>query len=342
MASITQTGPRSWRVLIRRKGHATVCRTFKTEREAKAFARKAEGEISDGGVVAKTALTVGEAIRRFCELRDGGPRGINWKGNEGSMLRHLRDGLGDVEVDRLTPKRLAEWCRTRHDDGAGPYTVGMEVSKLGTVLKYAAISLNTVLPDAVGSARPMLTYSGLIGPGKARTRRPTAEELAKLMAFLDPLMQDVVRFAIASAMRRGEIVRIRWADVDEARRCVLIRDRKHPTAKAGNHQMVPLIPHTGLDAWEILQRQPRISDRIFPLTTERVSDTFGEACRLAKVEDLHFHDLRHHGTSLLFEAGLTIEQVALVTGHGDWRSLRRYTQLRPEMLHEIDTRPGTG
>lgn len=335
MASITQTGSASWRVLVRRKGHATVCRTFKTEREARAFAKRAEAEIASGGVVSRGTLTVGDAIRRFCELRDAGPRKVNWKGNEGSMLRHLRDGLGDVEIDKLTPRRLAEWCRTRADDGAGPYTVGMEVSKLGTVLKYAAISMNTVLPDVVGSARPMLTYSGLIGPGKARTRRPTAEELRRVLEFLDPQMQDVVRFAIATAMRRGEIVRITWADVDESRRCVLIRDRKHPTAKAGNHQLIPLIARTGFDAWEILQRQPRVDDRIFPISAERVSDTFGAACAAAKVGDLHFHDLRHHATSLLFESGLAIEQVAIVTGHGDWRNLRRYTHLRPESLHAV-------
>lgn len=333
MASITQTGATSWRVLVRRKGHPAVCRTFKSEREARAFARRAEAEIAGGGAVASASLTVGKAIERFCELRDAGPRKVNWKGNEGSMLRHLRDGLGSVEIDKLTPRRLAEWCRTRADDGAGPYTVGMEVSKLGTVLKYAAISLNTVLPDVVGSARPMLTYSGLIGPGKARTRRPTSDELARLLEYLDPQMQDVVRFAIATAMRRGEIVRIAWADVDDARRCVLIRDRKHPTAKAGNHQLIPLVARTGFDAWEVLQRQPRVDDRIFPVSAEKISDSFGDACKAAGIVDLHFHDLRHHATSLLFESGLAIEQVAIVTGHGDWRNLRRYTHLAPESLH---------
>jgi integrase len=54
-----------------------------------------------------------------------------------------------------------------------------------------------------------------------------------------------------------------------------------------------------------------------------------------KIEDLHFHDLRHEGTSRLFEAWFTIEQVALVTGHKDWKMLRRYTHLRPEALRKI-------
>jgi site-specific recombinase XerD len=57
-----------------------------------------------------------------------------------------------------------------------------------------------------------------------------------------------------------------------------------------------------------------------------------------QIIDLHFHDLRHEATSRLFEAGLTIEQVPLVTGHKDWKMLRRYTQLRPESLHQQLTR----
>jgi hypothetical protein len=57
------------------------------------------------------------------------------------------------------------------------------------------------------------------------------------------------------------------------------------------------------------------------------------ACKELKIRDLRFHDLRHEATSRLFEAGLTIEQVALVTGHKDWKMLRQYTNLRPEALH---------
>ena len=51
------------------------------------------------------------------------------------------------------------------------------------------------------------------------------------------------------------------------------------------------------------------------------------------IPDLHFHDLRHEGTSRLFEQGYEVQQVALVTGHKDWRHLKRYTNLRPEDLH---------
>lgn len=52
-----------------------------------------------------------------------------------------------------------------------------------------------------------------------------------------------------------------------------------------------------------------------------------------RINDLHFHDLRHEATSRLFEQGYQIQEVAIVTGHRSWDMLKRYTQLRPESLH---------
>ncbi len=95
---------------------------------------------------------------------------------------------------------------------------------------------------------------------------------------------------------------------------------------------------TGYDAWEILLQQRIITrgqGRIFPHHHKSISTAFTRACDELKIDDLHFHDLRHEGTSRLFEAGLSIEKVALVTGHKDWRMLQRYTNLKPEDLHKL-------
>jgi integrase len=75
--------------------------------------------------------------------------------------------------------------------------------------------------------------------------------------------------------------------------------------------------------------------RIFPHNPRSVGAAFARACDELKIEDLHFHDLRHEGTSRLFEAGLPIEKVALVTGHKDWRQLQRYTNLKVEDLLKL-------
>ena len=76
---------------------------------------------------------------------------------------------------------------------------------------------------------------------------------------------------------------------------------------------------------------------VFPYNRKSVGTALTRACQALKIEDLHFHDLRHEATSRLFEAGFSIEQVALVTGHKDWKMLRRYTHLKPERLHDVLT-----
>ncbi|HVQ70744.1 MAG TPA: tyrosine-type recombinase/integrase [Bradyrhizobium sp.] len=77
------------------------------------------------------------------------------------------------------------------------------------------------------------------------------------------------------------------------------------------------------------------SGACFLTTRNRVGAAFHRSCNDIDVDDLCFHDLRHEGTSRLFEAGFSIQQVAMVTGHKDWRMLRRYTNLKPEDLHKM-------
>lgn len=338
MASIIKTAAGTFRALVRRKGSKTLCKTFPSRKEAERWARQAESDLDAGRSVAVAkGATVGDAIKAYRELRQSGRREIGPQSNEHYMLQHLDRDMGDTHVSALTPQRIATFCARRADDGAGPYTVNMEISKLGTVLKYAAIALHAQWGDPVGAARPLLEHQGLIGPGQHRERRPTADELVRIKSKCAPLLADMIDFAILTCMRRGEVVRVTWADLSEAKRLLTIRDRKHPRRKAGNHETIPLLG----DALAIAQRQPRTDDRIFPVSAEWVSDSFLVACRICGIEDLHFHDLRHEGISRLFEAGFTIEQVALVSGHKNWQQLRRYTNLRPEMLLDRASSPNS-
>lgn len=347
MASIIKIGE-SWRALIRRKGHPSYCRTFRTKAQAEAWARQVEADIDRGrtpapAVVVGRTLLLSDVIGEYRTLRDHA-RPISDSSNEHYMLRHLVDGLGERDVLALTPHDLVAYCQMRKDEGAGPYTCNMEISKLGTAMRYAGVALKVTLPDVVTNARPLLKHLNLIGGGGKRERRPTEDELVRICAWLaqekGERFADIVRFAVASAMRRGEIARLEWSDVDEMKRLVLVRDRKDPRKKAGNDQWVPLLE----PAWTVLQRQPReeAEPRIFPIGESTVSKYFTEACRVLSIPDLHFHDLRHEGTSRLFEDGFEIQQVALVTGHKDWRHLRRYTNLRPEDLHEVAAKREAG
>ncbi|WP_283805890.1 tyrosine-type recombinase/integrase [Bradyrhizobium sp. ARR65] len=135
------------------------------------------------------------------------------------------------------------------------------------------------------------------------------------------------------------MARVEWCDFDARGRMLLIRNRKDPRKKKGNDQRIPLLDVSGYDACKIIEEQGRFSNiregRIFPYSGRSVGTAFRRQCQKLKIDDLHFHNLRHEATSRLFETGLSIEQVALVTGHKDWKMLRRYTHLRPETLHSI-------
>ena len=155
-------------------------------------------------------------------------------------------------------------------------------------------------------------------------------------------MGRIIKFAIASALRQEEICRVVWPDHNSRTKMLTIRDRKDPRAKMGNDQTIPLLAVTGYDANALVEEQSALranrDDRIFPYNSKSVSNVFTRACGRLGIVDLHFHDLRHEGTSRLFEAGFQIHQVALVTGHKDWKMLRRYTHLRPESLHDLVAR----
>ena len=94
---------------------------------------------------------------------------------------------------------------------------------------------------------------------------------------------------------------------------------------------------TGHDALAIIQRQPRVSPRIFPYKARTIGTYFTRAVAAAGIDDLHLHDLRHEAISRLFAAGFRIEQVALVSGHRDWQMLKRYTHIQAADLVAMDS-----
>jgi integrase len=342
MASIIKIGNK-WRAQVRRKGFEVYTRTFATKTLAAAWAAGIESDIVRGLApsaqhVAGRRYTVGDAIRDYRALRRSRP--ILDTSTEHYTLHQLAAGLGHSGAADLRVDDLVGYAQRRHDMGAGPYTVNMDIGKLGTVLRVVSASKGMNLPDVVQQARPLLKHLGLIGGGGQRERRPTEDEMHRIDGYLraqpnGALYAAATQWAVETAMRQGEIARIRWSDVDAERKLVLVRDRKDPREKAGNDQWVPLLP----PAWALLQALPRGEDeRIFPIGASSISKAFTAACRALSIPDLHFHDLRHEAISRLFEAGYRIEQVALVSGHKTWTHLRRYTNLRPEDVHKG---PGT-
>ncbi|WP_299918168.1 site-specific integrase [uncultured Roseobacter sp.] len=350
MATIIRTKQGTWRAQVRRKGKYA-SGTFRLKTLASEWVTETERLIDLGGEPtsrkARKARTVADLID--VHITDLQEVGKPIRRSKRAVLEALKRDLGAKRINALDRSSLITYGKMRAKQGAGPVTLSVDLSYLHTVMTHGAavhgVSLDT---ECLRLARKALSRLGLVGRSRERDRRPSPDEIDALLKYFDTKtnmiipMGRVIRFAIATAMRLEEIFKISWDDVDFTKRIVVVKDRKDPRAKDGNDQKVPLLNLTGYDAWHLLLEQKILTGgkgRVFPYHHKSAGTAFRRARQAAGIEDLRFHDLRHEATSRLFEAGLTIERVALVTGHKDWKMLRRYTHLKPESLHQLQSEP---
>jgi integrase len=329
MARIEARG-KKWRALVRLKGHPTASCTFHRRKAAEDWARATEDALRAGKELPGASPKLVDLIDRYTKemARFGKPLSATKQGN----LRRWSESLGERDVATLKGQDLLDHAAGRE---ISPATMAMEFGFLAEVLAAGRSLWDLAIPDVIAAVRPTLRRIGAIGKPQERDRRPTQHELDLLDAFFrfnfgKIPMRDLVPFAIDTAMRQAEIMGLRWEDYRPGDKpTIFIRDRKDPKNKSGNSQWVPLLGRSA----EIIERQAHTGPLIFPYNGDSAGAAFRRACVRLEIEDLHFHDLRHEGASRLFEQGYQIQEVAIVTGHRDWKSLKRYTNLKPASLH---------
>jgi integrase len=132
---------------------------------------------------------------------------------------------------------------------------------------------------------------------------------------MNPKLKAIIELAIETGMRRGEILKIEQHHVRD--RTLMI-----PLTKNGVSREIPLTKK----ATNILHD----SSLPFPMTPNALRLAWSRIKKKGNIKDLHFHDLRHEAISRFFEKGLSIPEVALISGHKDVRMLFRYTHLKAE------------
>lgn len=344
MASIQQRGDVFFaQVRIKKAGVIVFSesKTFPTEAMAKSWAERLEDKVRKQGAPSRS-ITVGELILEHLkyqqQLRPLGRSAIH--NHQTTAQAFIK-----IKLDELTAKDITDFVIRRKAEGAGPATILSNLSPLSAAVHAAPYAHGIqVDPLPVDMAIKKLKEAGAIGKSRQVIRLVDDEEEAALLAEFERRnhhhqtsidMVLVYKMAIALPRRAGELTRMRWADVDFKRKTVTIRDVKHPRHKIGNDQTVPLLG----EAFTLLDKIPKLDDRIFPYETESMLAAFERArdriaeTGMPKIKDLRFHDLRHTGITQLFWAGLKIEEVAQVSGHTNWAQLKRYTHIRPEDVH---------
>lgn len=161
-------------------------------------------------------------------------------------------------------------------------------------------------------------------PG-GRTRRLEGEEEKKLLEHCPKSFALLVRFALETGMRREEISRLSWGNVDLKKRSAHL-----PKTKNGEARTIPLSP-VALDILNEVSEEKEGS--VFGMSPDAITQAMEKARTKAGIENLHFHDLRHEAISRLFEnTDLDVMEIRAITGHKTMQMLARYTHLRTAHL----------
>ncbi len=316
---------------------------FTTMKAAEKWAAKREREI-DAQVDAGTKptkrstqrRTLGDAIDRYiAEDRTGMGK------TKKQVLTTIRKeyDISEMRFEEITSAHISDfanqlWERPNVTSAA---TVNNYLQHLSGVFSVARPLWGFSVDEmAMKDAMKALGKLGVRAKAKERDRRPTLAEMNRIMAHFhkssthDPRavpMHVITAFALFSTRRQAEICRITWSDYEpednanETR--VMVRDMKHPGDKQGNDTWCTL-PDPCREMITALPKPDRKQKFIFPYHSDTISRRFTDACKFLEIDDLHFHDLRHEGTSRLFEMNWNVDRVADVTGHRSWESLKRY------------------
>ena len=276
------------------------------------------------------SLTVGELIDRYRkEYSASYGRTV---GNDLELLG--RSTLATIPVGKLTSGDIVAHVKSRVDGGVAPQTASNDLTRLQTVLDAAWASFDVPVPrQELEKARIECRRRRLVAKSRERSRVATDDELARLCGhFVQGTrgtipMADIIMFAVYSARRQDEITQLRWVDNDSDKLTGVVPRLKDPS---GARMEVPF--RYTREAWEIVQRQPNVDERIFPYNPKSISSAFTRACKILGIADLRFHDLRHTSVTWLFKQGYQVHEVPAFSLHRSWATLKRYTNIRPEEI----------
>jgi integrase len=326
---ISSKGAVTYRIFVENKiTKKKESRVFSSRQYAIAWAEKRKDEIERESIFGKKdESTVGDLIVAYLDMFV--------KDHQRTKLVEIKNLLNHdvakIKVLDLTPRDLINHCLIRGET-VRPQTANRDIVWLKKVLETMCVMNNLEFDYGVFvKANVMMKCEQLVAPVGKRSRVATWQELLKLTRYFRSLgssipFVDMMWFSAFSARRLSETTRIKWSDNDNVNQTGMVEDVKHPTKKKGNDMRFKYEK----SAWKIIQRQPKVDERIFPYHPRTVSNYFVAATRACKIKDLHWHDLRRTAVTRLFMKGYTVEQVMLFSLHTQLSTLQIYMALKPE------------
>ena len=320
MANIRKRGER-WEARVRKRGYPIACKSFRTKAEAEGWVSIVEADMTKGTYVSRRAaetMTLKKALEKYEEEEIPKKKGHQEKYVVKAWMKH---DLALRPLASIRSSDLATYMKERLKV-VGPKTVLHHLSTISNLFEIA----RTTWEDMEGLANPVHQIKK---PQlrNARDRRLSEDERKKLIEACGELecgwLVPIIELAVETAMRRGEIIKLDWENIDIEKQTAYL-----PETKNGNPRTVPLSTKAkGIlrVLWPQESGEPAKAPKgqVFNLHPDFVSRAFREVCKKAKLRNLRLHDLRHEATSRLFEKGLNPMEVATITGHETPQMLSR-------------------
>lgn len=350
MATVRNRGPYQWQAIVKRKGIGSTSKTFLNKKDAEDWAKITESEMIRGHYIKRDdaeKTTLAELINRYRETILPTKRGKHF----GPALTVLETHLGRLALSAISSKKVADFRDKRLKAGLSASTVRKEINLLSKLIDLAGKEWGITLP-----ANPCAMVSRP-AENNARERRLSRDEERYLLKACAQPMVLLVRLALETGARLGELLAVKWDDVHMKDPSIRIRGiAGRGTKNSDPFRDVPLST-TAVAVLKELKKLPRSIDgrtfywwkasdsfnktwvRVVGRAREKYLDDCAKVSRkpsAAFLVDLRFHDLRHEATSRFFEKGLNPMEVASITGHKTLAMLKRYTHLKaPDLAKKL-------
>lgn len=337
MANIRQrtakNGTTTYKVQVRLAGFPAQTASFKRRTDAKQWAATTEAALREGRYFpAREAKrhTLGELIDRYLEMVERKqPHAL---AKQKQLLTWWREQLGDYKLGGITPALIAAKRDALLAENIGdaenpqhraPATANRYLAALSKAMSNAVREYHWLHDNPVRRVTKEKEPPGVV-------RYLSKDELDRLIqACRESGLRElelIVMLALTTGMRRGEILGLRWPDVELKRRQAVLNKTKNQERRA-----VPLVPRV----MELLEAHAKVrrldTDLLFPQPDKHTpidpAHWFEAACRKAKVENFRFHDLRHTAASYLAMSGASAPEIAAVLGHKTLLMVKRYAHL---------------
>ena len=264
------------------------------------------------------------------------PNKKSWRGDE-NILEDLKGrfkgktlrGIDPALIERFKAERMIESSKN-NGHTISPSTVNRALALLKTLFGKA-VEWGRIETNPAARVKKLREPEG-------RERYLTHEEAGRLLAASNPEFRKILIVALGTGMRRGEILSLRWDDLDLVRGIITVA-----MSKSGRSRKIPM---SGV-VTEALGGIPRRGEFVFwnPETKTRLKDVktaFKATCARAKknpddkkdpgIMDARFHDLRHTALSWMFQEGVNIKTVQAIAGHASIEMTARYIHDKPENI----------